>query len=165
MNLDSLIANIGDYASDAILVTEAEAQGPPGRRVLWCNAAFTRLTGYAREEIVGQTPSILQGADTGREVLDRIRAALAAWQPVREIVKNYAKDGTPFHSELSIRPVADAAGRHSFWVSVQREVTDLVERERHLEARNAALACWSGRCRRSGCGSPASPPWRSTRRT
>ncbi len=114
---------------DAILITLADPIDPPdGPEVVYCNEAFTRLTGYAPEDIVGKTPRVLQGPETDREALARIRRHMAALLPVRQEVRNYTKEGVPFWTELNIVPVADAAGRYTHIVSVQRDTT-----ERHAQ--------------------------------
>ena len=123
------------HSNDVILVTEAEPLDPPGPRVVYANAAFTRMTGYAVAEIIGATPRILQGPGSERDAIERMGRALRAWQPIRVEVTNYRKDGTPFVVELHLRPVADATGWYTHWVAVQRDVTA----RRLVEARELRL--------------------------
>ena len=99
-----------ERAGDSFLVTEAEPINRPGPRITYVNDAFTRMTGYAREEVIGETPRILQGPNTDRAALNRIRAALEKWQPVREELINYRKDGSEFWVDFSIFPIANEAG-------------------------------------------------------
>ncbi|BCS35354.1 hypothetical protein TBR22_A45810 [Luteitalea sp. TBR-22] len=126
------LASMATRASlDAILITRAEPiDGPDGPEVIFCNEAFTKITGFAPEDILGKTPRILQGPGSDRGALDRIKASLQRWEPVREEVLNYRKDGTTFWSELNIVPVADPTGWYTHWVSVQRDTS---ERHRQLE--------------------------------
>ncbi len=128
-----------DNANDAILITEAEPIDQPGPRVVYCNQAFTRNTGYAPEDIIGKTPRILQGPGTCRKTLDKLRKKLKGWREIRVELLNYKKDGTEFWVELNIRPVADARGWYTHWVSVQRDITERKreEAERRLQADNA----------------------------
>jgi diguanylate cyclase (GGDEF)-like protein/PAS domain S-box-containing protein/putative nucleotidyltransferase with HDIG domain len=112
-----------DHTEDAILVTEAAPLDPPGPRVVFANPAFTRMTGYEPEDILGETPRVLQGPDTNRAALDEIRERLARWEPCRAELLNYRKDRTPFWVDMNIYPVADEAGRFTHWVSIQRDVT------------------------------------------
>lgn len=129
MILTDVIGRLSEFTDDAVLISEAEPIDQPGPRVVWCNEAFTRMTGFAAEEIVGNTPRILQGPDTSAEVKARISARLKAWQPVREQIKNYRRDGTPFWVDLGIRPVADDAGWYHYWVAIQRDITQQKETE------------------------------------
>jgi PAS domain S-box-containing protein len=124
--LESAVVN----AKDAVLITEAELFDPPGPAILYANEAFTRMTGYSLEEVLGKTPRILQGPKTDRDELDKIRTALGQQQPVQVELINYRKDGSEYWVELNIVPVADAQGHLTHLVSVQREVTE----RRHLEA-------------------------------
>ncbi len=139
--LESVVIN----AHDAVLITEAEPVDSPGPRIVYANAAFTRSTGYELHEIIGLTPRILQGPETALASLERLKAALHAWEPIEVELLNYRKDRTPFWVELSIVPVADESGYFTHWVSVQRDVTDrkaaeeAATRARVDEAANAAL--------------------------
>jgi two-component system sporulation sensor kinase A len=74
--------------------------------------------------VLGLTPRILQGANTDRTQLDKIRKALSSWEPIIIELINYRKDGSEFWVELSIVPVADESGQYTHWVSIQREITD-----------------------------------------
>jgi PAS domain S-box-containing protein len=137
-----------ENANDVILITEAEPIGLSGPRVVYVNEAFTRVTGYEAEEILGQTPRILQGPDTDPETRAFLRRKLAAWEPAEVELLNYRKDGTAFWSELNIRPVANADGWYTHWVAIQRDVTERRrtedDRRHHLYAieiaRDAAQA-------------------------
>ena len=129
-----LLETVATHARDSIIITEAEPHDLPGPRILFCNEAFTRTTGYTAEEVIGRTPRILQGPKTDPAIRAKLRAAFAAWEPVSVELVNYRKDGSEFWVELSIVPVADERGWFTHWVSVQRDVTE--RREAHeLSAR------------------------------
>lgn len=123
--LESVVVN----ANDAVLITEAEPVDQPGPRIVYCNSAFTRTTGYPEAEVLGATPRILQGEETDRTALDRLRAALKNWCPIEIELRNYRRDGAPFWVELSIVPVADERGWFTHWVSVQRDVSERKQAE------------------------------------
>lgn len=91
-----LLRAVVNNANDAILVTEAAPIDEPGPRIVYVNEAFSRMTGYTAEEVLGKTPRILQGPETERARLDELRASLEKWEPVRVEVLNYRKDGTEF---------------------------------------------------------------------
>jgi diguanylate cyclase (GGDEF)-like protein/PAS domain S-box-containing protein len=141
-----LLESVAIHARDSIIITEAEPVSLPGPRILYCNSAFTLATGYLPEEVVGQTPRILQGPDTSPATRAELRYALESWQPIEVELVNYRKDGSTFWVELSIVPVANEKGRYTHWVSVQRDISerksaeDLAIRVRVAEGQNAALA-------------------------
>lgn len=126
-----LLESVVVHANDAVVVTEAEPIDLPGPRILYVNAAFTQMTGYTAQEVLGQSPRILQGEKTAPEALQKIRAALETWQPVLVELINYRKDGSEFWVELSIVPVADEVGWYTHWIAIQRDIS---ERKR-LEAK------------------------------
>lgn len=125
-----LLESVAVHARDSIIITEAEPIDTPGPRILYCNAAFTKTTGYTSSEILGQTPRILQGPGTDPQSRAKLRRALSAWEPIEIEMLNYRKDGTEFWVELSIVPVADDRGWFTHWVSVQRDITERKESER-----------------------------------
>jgi PAS domain S-box-containing protein len=119
--------------NDIVLITEAEPFDEPGPKIVFVNDAFQRRTGFTREETIGRSPRMLQGPATQRDALDRIRVALEAWQPVREELINYTKDGRPFWLELDIVPLADEKGWFTHWVAVERDISERKEMEAHLQ--------------------------------
>jgi len=139
--LESVVVN----ANDAVLITEAEPIDLPGPRIVYCNAAFTKTTGYSEAEILGRTPRLLQSPRTNRKTLDKLRRALTRWKPVEVELLNRRKDGTEFWVELSIVPVTNEVGWFTHWVSVQRDVSDrkaaeeTAMRARIAEAENVVL--------------------------
>ncbi|MFC0336285.1 PAS domain S-box-containing protein/diguanylate cyclase (GGDEF) domain-containing protein [Kushneria avicenniae] len=140
-----LLESVAVHANDAILITEAEPIALPGPRIVYCNAAFTRTTGYTEADVIGKTPRILQNKRTDRKALDRLRNALEKWQPVEIELLNARRDGSEFWVELSIVPVANERGWFTHWVSVQRDISERKRAEevelqaRRTQAENMAL--------------------------
>jgi diguanylate cyclase (GGDEF)-like protein/PAS domain S-box-containing protein len=126
--LESVVVN----ANDAVLITEAEPITEPGPQILYVNQAFSRMTGYCPEEVIGKTPRILQGPKTDRSQLDKIRLALTRWQPVRGELINYRKDGSEHWVEINIVPVMDETGWYTHWISLQRDITERKQVEEEL---------------------------------
>jgi PAS domain S-box-containing protein len=117
--LESVITN----ANDAVLVTEAEPISLPGPKIIYVNEAFTVMTGYSVEEVIGKTPRILQGPKTDKAGLVRIREALAKRESIEVELINYKKNGEEFWADFTIVPVADKDGGLTHWVAIQRDVT------------------------------------------
>ena len=123
-NLINLLNTCMDKANDVIMVTEAEPFDLPGPRIIYVNEAFTQVTGYSAEEAIGNTPRMLQGVNSSKEVSETIHKALRRWQTVRAEVLNYKKNGEEFWAELNITPIANEKGWFTHWLSVQRDITE-----------------------------------------
>lgn len=108
-----------------------------GNPLVWVNPAFTRLTGYELDEVLGRNCRFLQGPNTDPAAVSRIRAALAEERPITEVLLNYRRDGTAFWNQVSMTPVRDGGGRVVNVVGVQSDVTERVVIENE---RRAALA-------------------------
>lgn len=110
-----------EWADEAVIVTGPDLE-PPGPTIRYVNPAFEQLTGYAREEVLGATPRILQGPDTDRNVLDRLRRRLAMGRSFTGNVVNYHRNGEPFVMEWRVRPFRVNGDALGGYVSVQRAV-------------------------------------------
>ncbi|HEY9632025.1 MAG TPA: PAS domain S-box protein [Coleofasciculaceae cyanobacterium] len=123
--LESVVTN----ANDVILITEAEPINGFGPRIVYVNEAFSQVTGYCPEEVIGKTPRILQGPKTERTQLNKIRTALLKQEPVQVELINYRKDHSEFWTELNIVPIIDERGECTHFVSIQRDISDRKQAE------------------------------------
>ncbi|MDX1625275.1 MAG: PAS domain S-box protein [Wenzhouxiangellaceae bacterium] len=110
---------VADLAFDSVMVTEASNEHAASK-IIFVNDAFTELTGYGRDEVIGETPGMLQGPDTEQQVLDRLDEDLKHDRTFHGQTVNYRKDGTPFHIEWKVRKVIETGDR-IYYVAVQRE--------------------------------------------
>ena len=111
-----------------------------GFPIIFANPGFAAITGYDREEILGQSCRFLQGDRTDPALVQDMRKALACRQPFCGTVRNYRKDGTPFWNSLNINPVLDDSGALISYVGVQVDITaqvEALEKTRQSEARLA----------------------------
>ena len=106
----------------ATVLTTADLDWP-GPEIICVSEAYTRLTGYTRDELIGATPRLQQGPATDRAVLDRLRANLRAGIVFEGSTWNYRKDGTPYLFEWAVTPLRLASGAIDYFFSVQRDIT------------------------------------------
>jgi PAS domain S-box-containing protein len=109
-------------AKEAVLITSAQLE-LPGPEILFVNPAFSEMTGYSQEEILHKTPRILQGPESDRAMLQRLREALSRGEPFSGETVNYRKDGSEYYVEWDITPIRAGGGRISHFLSIQRNVT------------------------------------------
>lgn len=111
----------------------------PDNPIVWVNAAFLTLTGYARDELYGRNPRLLQGPLSDPGIVARMREAVAALQPIECELFNYRKDGTPFWNGMTISPVRDGAGNLIYFYSAQADMTEKQRLETALKISNDDL--------------------------
>ncbi|MEQ9619758.1 MAG: PAS domain S-box protein [Deltaproteobacteria bacterium] len=107
--------------TNGIIVTGTDEDDYPVNN---CNAAFLKMTGYAREEVIGKNCRFLQGTDTDQEALTELRAALEKGKPFNGLLRNYKKDGTLFWNELIVAPVRDDSGSLTHFVGILNDITE-----------------------------------------
>ena len=116
-----LLAKAVDSAISSVIITD---QRQPDHPIIFCNAAFEKLTGYSREEILGHNCRFLQGNDKDQEAIKEVRECIGTGGTCTVALRNYRKDGTPFWNELAISPVHDDDGVVSHFVGLQKDITD-----------------------------------------
>ena len=107
------------HSFDAMMITENKPEYP----IVFVNPAFAKLTGYGTDELIGQSPSILQGPNTDRKVIDRLREDLSAGRMFHGMAINYRKDGSEFLMEWKIAPVNNSQGVTTHYFAIQRDVS------------------------------------------
>ncbi|WP_302083842.1 PAS domain-containing protein [Salinibaculum rarum] len=102
--------------------------------IIYANKEFESVTGYDREEIIGQNPRFLQGDDTSEEPVATMREGIDAEEPVTVELQNYRKDGTKFWNRVSIAPMHDEDGSVKNYVGFQEDITDYKRYTENLRA-------------------------------
>ena len=125
--------------NEGIVITEDELEWP-GPKILFVNPAMTRITGYRADELIGQTPRLLQGQRTNRKQIARMRQQLSEGKSYLCDTVNYRKDGSEYDVELHVSPILDAAGKVTHFVAVHRDITEQKRIEDQLRQRDAELA-------------------------
>jgi PAS domain S-box-containing protein len=134
-----LLERAVEAAGTGFTVLDARSSEYP---LLYANPAFLAMTGWPREEILGENLRVLRGPETDVAATTELRDALAEGRACRVLVKNYRKDATPFWNDLAVSPILDPAGRVTHYVAMQSDVTARVgvgdlEASQHLEALTA----------------------------
>jgi diguanylate cyclase (GGDEF)-like protein/PAS domain S-box-containing protein len=110
--------------NDIVVIAEASPTPELAPRIVFVNDAFERHTGYGRDEMLGNSPSMLLGPDPQLGELRRMSAALQQHRQVRSELIIYKKDGSWFWVELEIVSVLASSGQITHWVAVGRDITE-----------------------------------------
>lgn len=114
-----------------MIVTDPNQHDNP---IIFCNSAFEKLTGYSSSEVVGRNCRFLQGPETSREAVARIRQAVEAGADIAIDILNYKKDGDSFWNALFLSPVRDEEGSIVYFFASQLDFTNVKSREADLAA-------------------------------
>ncbi len=104
--------------STGVVMTDERGQ------ILWANPAFTRISGWRLEEVLGRRPGhVLQGPGTDKTLVHYMHDRVRAGQGFEAEILNYRKDGTPYWNRLEVSPVQDETGKLVGFVGIQNDVT------------------------------------------
>ena len=122
-----LAANVFTYAQEGITITDADGT------IVDVNDTFTRITGYSREEAIGENPRILKSGRQDPEFYTAMWAELKAKGHWNGEIWNRRKNGEVYAEMLSISAVNDANGRTQHYVALFSDITSLKEHQSQLE--------------------------------
>ena len=120
------LCRLGDQYQTSYIVTDPDQ---PNNPIVYVNDGFLRLSGYSREEVLGENCRFLQGPETLASSVYSIQTQLEDGHPVHTEILNYRKDGTPFWNELVIQPLRDEKEKLLFHIGLQMDVTNRKQTE------------------------------------
>ena len=106
-----------DQAADGIVITDTTGA------VQYVNPAFTALTGYTKEEVVGQNPRILKSGQMPAAFYEELWRTIRSGQVWHGEVINRRKDGKLYCEEMQITPVHGSQGEIVSYIAIKRDVT------------------------------------------
>lgn len=122
-----LAASVLTHAQEGIMITS------PDGRILEVNAAFARITGYSRDEVLGANPRILRSGRHPQDFYNAMFAQLRSNGQWQGEVWNRHKNGSLFALSETISSVCDASGRLLHYVALFSDITALKEQQLRLE--------------------------------
>lgn len=111
-------------AENSVVITDTNA------RIQWVNDAFTRMTGYAREEVVGATTKLLKSGRHGQPFYARLWQTVQSGEVWHGEVENRRKDGSIYPEEMTITPVRDEAGAITHFIAIKQDISERKRLER-----------------------------------
>ncbi|MCF0069841.1 PAS domain-containing protein [Dyadobacter sp. CY261] len=134
-----LLVSVITNTNDAVLIAESDPRDVTGLRILYVNAAFTRITGYAPIDVVGKSPALLKGFSPARNDFDKLKDAIYHLEPLKGTTMRYTGEDNECFINLALLPVTDALGVHTHWIAIGHDVTDRLRYISEIEERNHKL--------------------------
>jgi len=134
--LDLQVAAL-EAAANAIVITDCDGT------IQWVNHAFTTMTGYNKEEILGKNPRLLKSGDQSQSYYDKLWSTISSGKVWQGELINKRKDGTTYTEEMMITPVTQRSGdtTHNYFIAIKHDITErrraqdaMVESERRYRS-------------------------------
>ncbi len=124
-----------EAAANGVVITDRQGT------IVWANPAFSQLTGYAQEEVLGENPRLLKSGQQSQEFYQEMWQTILAGQVWRGELVNRRKDGRLYTEEMAITPVRDESGEIGHFIAIKQDVTARKQAEAALrQAKEAAEA-------------------------
>jgi PAS domain S-box-containing protein len=140
------------HSHHAIVITNADQQN--GYPIVYANAVFCRHTGYELAELVGQSPSILQGPESNKRVIAKITPSLKKHGYFYGASINYRKDGSIYPVEWNISEIKNANGDTTHYISMQKDLTNMKRVAEQVKESNEVFKRFYQTCSNSSADIP-----------
>jgi PAS domain S-box-containing protein len=117
-----------EAAANGITITERNG------KVIWVNPAFTRLTGYSIEDVIGGNPRILKSGKQDRGFYENLWKTILSGEIWHGELVNRRKDGQLYTEEMTIAPLRGQQGEISHFIAIKQDVSERKQHELEHEA-------------------------------
>ncbi|WP_243739222.1 PAS domain-containing protein [Flavobacterium sp. 245] len=130
-----LLETVITQSKDSILITEANSQARKIPKIVYVNPAFSQMSGYLSNEIVGKSPNIFKGPKSDSDELKKLLRAIKNEEECLIETISYTKQKEEYWVRFSMIPIFNNEGSISHWISIQRDITE----EKKLETEKEHL--------------------------
>jgi PAS domain S-box-containing protein len=128
-----LLETVITQTNDSVMICSIELNESAMPSILFVNSAFENMTGYNTDEAIGMSLDILFGKKSDIQQTEKLKKCIKEYQACSVETICYKKDGSVFWINFSMIPVTNKDGEHSHWISIQRDVTEIKEKEKERE--------------------------------
>jgi diguanylate cyclase (GGDEF)-like protein/PAS domain S-box-containing protein len=117
-----------EAAANAIVITDSKGT------IVWVNHAFTMMTGYNQEEVLGKNPRLLKSGKQPESYYADLWSTISSGEVWRGELVNRRKDGTTYTEEMTITPVTQHVGNtaNRYFVAIKQDITQRKEAEKQV---------------------------------
>ncbi|MFP5408831.1 MAG: EAL domain-containing protein [Gammaproteobacteria bacterium] len=115
-----------EKVADSIFITDADGV------IEYVNSAFVIVTGYERDEAIGQSPRIMKSGSHDEKFYAQIWEALLRGEVYRNVIVNRRKDGRLYHEAVTITPLTDTHGTVTHFISSGKDMSESIQAQERL---------------------------------
>lgn len=134
--IPQILTIILDECVNGVTLADPDIEGMP---IVYVNKAFSQMTGYTADEIIGHNCRFLQGKDRDQPERFQLAEAIKNREPIEVTLRNYKKNGELFYNRLKLRPLFDHKGNLLYFLGVQYDVSELKEAQNEIKELNLRL--------------------------
>ena len=124
-----LLETVITQAKDSIIITEPDLFDGNIPKIVYVNPAFSVMSGYDPDEIIGESPSVFIGPNSDVNEYEKLSSAIKNKQECQIETISYKKNKEEYWVGFSMLPVYNSDGELSHWVSIQRDITEEKKQE------------------------------------
>ncbi|MFZ0950864.1 MAG: EAL domain-containing protein [Candidatus Sulfotelmatobacter sp.] len=117
-----------EAAANAIVITDSHGS------IIWVNHAFTTMTGYSKEEVLGKNPHMLRSGKQPESYYANLWSTISSGKVWQGEIVNRRKDGTTYTEEMTITPVTQSgADAKTQFVAIKQDITERKAAEKRVQ--------------------------------
>jgi PAS domain S-box-containing protein len=128
-----LLETVIVQTKDSIIITEADFNKRKLPKIIYVNPAFSIMTGYSSNEVIGESPDLLKGPNSDKKEIKKIISSIRNREECVIEMICYKKNNQEFWLRFSIIPIYNSDNELSHWVSMQRDISDEKKQEKEKE--------------------------------
>jgi len=128
-----LMETVITHAKDAVMITNDDISESAIPKIVFVNQAFSEMTGYSAEDVLGKSPLIFNGPNSDKKELTKLASAIKNKRETHIETISYRKNNEQYWVSFSMIPISTKEGEISHWISIQRDITDQKKQEKEKE--------------------------------
>nr|WP_314896009.1 PAS domain S-box protein [uncultured Flavobacterium sp.] len=128
-----LLETVITQSKDSIIITEANSNNTRIPKIIYVNPAFSIMSGYKSEEVIGKTPNLFKGPNSDKQEYKKLITALKNKEECLIETISYKKNKEEYWVRFSMIPIYNSENELSHWISIQRDVSEEKKQEKEKE--------------------------------
>jgi len=124
-----LLSEYKNAVDRSSIVSKTDKKG----KITYVNEQFCSISGYAKEELVGQSHNIVRHEDMPRSAFKNMWQTILAKKPWYGIIKNKKKNGDYYIVEVTVNPILDQDGEIEEFIAIRNDITNVIKLHEDLE--------------------------------